>query len=184
MFHCSDNCNAWDIFFFAKRLWFPVKLMTLILIVLRSPSRRKRVAIFRLDGGRKTIKIRGMRFTGNHSLLWKRRCLKICSYPSNGTQFRALEKFHRKINFYECLKYEPSNLDFRDLFGHYRYLACSKHSCCPKTSPLLHTLKPFKCANDSIKDDIFRRLWECSMEIKLKFHVVSGAITLFRVRKF
>ena len=42
------------------------------------------------------------------------------------------------------LKYKPSDLDFRDFFSHYRYPACSKPSCCPKTSPLLHTLKLFK----------------------------------------
>ena len=136
------------------------------------------------DGERKTIKIWVMSFTGNHSLLWKRRCLKHCSYPSNGTQFRSLEHFHHNINFYKCLKYEPSDLDFRDFFGHYRYPACSKPSCCPKTSPLLLTLKHWNWENESIQDDILRRLWECSMEIKLEFHVVSGAITQFRVRKF
>ena len=140
--------------------------------------------IFRPGGGRKTTKMWVMSFTGNHSLLWKRRCLKHCSYPSNGTQFRALENFHHSIHFYKCLKYEPSDLEFRNFFGHYRYPACSKPSCCPKTSPLLHTLKPLKLRKRVDSDDILRRLWECSMEIKLEFHVVSGAITLFRVRKF
>ena len=54
------------------------------------------IEIFRPGRGRENIKIRVLGLTGNHSLLRKRRCLKHCSYPSNGTQFRALEKFHHK----------------------------------------------------------------------------------------
>ena len=66
---------------------------------------------------------------------------------------KTVRLLNHDINFYKYAKHKPSNLYFRDIFIHYMYSACSKPSCCRKSSSLLCTLKLSKLCRrlDSVR---------------------------------